>query len=370
MNTSLRMVYPFMPELARGLGVEQASIARLITLRNTTGFLAPAMGSRIAGYGPQMILAGAMVFFAAGSLAAGLRATYVVLGASLFITALAKIAFDPAMQAYLGDTVAYRERGRVMSITEYAWSLSLLVGAPLVALAIARGGWQAPFVGLGILALISIPFLRWTIARSDQHAHRAWSSPRRQAWQLLRQNPVVGYAVIYLALAMIANEMLLVVFGGWLETSFALNLATLGLASAVIGASEIAGETFAGWTVDRLGKRPVIITTGVLNALCYLLLPYFSTNLTLAMVMLFLLFLTFEITIVGGMPLMTELIPASRLQVMSFIPAAMAFGRTVGALLGPLVLTWVGFKASGAIWATLMGLGVLVLALRVREASG
>src|SRR5687767_6612807 len=38
LNTGVRMVYPFLPELARGLGVSLPVLSRLITLRAFTGF--------------------------------------------------------------------------------------------------------------------------------------------------------------------------------------------------------------------------------------------------------------------------------------------------------------------------------------------
>ena len=69
------------------------------------------------------------------------------------------------MHAYVGDQVAYQRRGRVMAVTELAWSASFIIGVPLMGLLIARSGWAAPFpilAGLGGLAFLA---LAWMLPR-------------------------------------------------------------------------------------------------------------------------------------------------------------------------------------------------------------
>ncbi len=170
-------------------------------------------------------------------------------------------------------------------------------------------------------------------------------------------------------LAMGSNEIFFIVYGDWMEASFGLALSALGLASSVIGGAEIIGEISAGFLVDRFGKRPVIITTGLLNALAYFVIPFTSNSLFSALATLVLLFWFFEVTLVGGVPLLTELVPGARGVVMSMALGAGALGRTIGSLVGPLIFQRSGFAGSGAVAAIVMALGVLVLAKWVREFS-
>jgi len=239
------------------------------------------------------------------------------------------------------------------------------VGAPAVGLAIQRQGWSAPFFWLGVLSLTAVFVLWRVLPRRNRRASEGvgW----RETVSVLRRNPVIWLTFLYITLATGANEMLFIIYGDWMETSFSLSLASLGLASGVIGGSEIIGETFAGWSVDRFGKRPVIITTGVLNGLLYVLIPHTSGSLTAALITLFFLFLTFEITLVGGMPLMTELVPRARGVVMTMVLAAMSMGRLVGATLGPVIWLRGGFVWSGIASGLMMGTAVLILSLWIRE---
>ena len=365
LNTGIRMIYPFVPAMARGLGVGRTDITRLITLRNATGFLSPLFGPLSERYGRKIVLAGAMLLFSLGCLIVVIWPHYWVLGITMAVLGLSKVIYDPAMQAYVGDAVPYAQRGKAIAVTEYSWALALLLGAPAVGFAIQKWGWQAPFFWLGLLGAAAILLLLWTIP-GIRTRNRAVTN-LRDSLQFVREHPVILYAVLYTTLIMTANEMLFIVFGGWMVDSFQLDLATLGIAAAVIGGSELIGETFAGWSVDRFGKRPVIITSGLLNAFFYLILPYTSGTLATALVTLFFIFLTFEVTVVGGMPLMTELVPNGRAIVMSMNVFAMSLGRTLGAFIGLLVWDMAGFEWSALVWAVLMVTAVFILVRWVHE---
>lgn len=365
LNTGLRMVYPFAPAFARGLDVPVTAVYRLIAVRNVAGFFSPVLGPLAQKYGRKVMMMVSALLFGLGCLLVVVWPAYWSLGAALAILAFAKVIFDPAMQSYIGDAVPYQQRGKALAVTEYAWSLAFIVGAPAVGLAIQRQGWSAPFFWLGVLSLTAVFVLWRVLPRRNRRASEGvgW----RETVSVLRRHPVIWLTFLYITLATGANEMLFIIYGDWMETSFSLSLASLGLASGVIGGSEIIGETFAGWSVDRFGKRPVIITTGVLNGLLYVLIPHTSGSLTAALITLFFLFLTFEITLVGGMPLMTELVPRARGVVMTMVLAAMSMGRLVGATLGPLIWLRGGFVWSGLASGLMMGTAVLILFLWIRE---
>lgn len=367
LNSGLRFVYPYAPALARGLNVPREDIYYLITLRNLTGFLSPVFGPLSERYGRRAILMSGMAIFSLGAILVVIWPTYWVLGLCLCATGIAKVFYDPAMQAYVGDEVPYERRGVAIAITEYSWSLALLMGVPIAGILIQRQGWQAPFLWLGVGGIVAIIVLWRTISKSKKNDSATTTLPK--IVRFLGEHHVVLYAALYITLFVTANEMLFIVFGGWMEDAFNLSLTSLGIAAAVIGGAELIGETIAGWSVDRYGKRPVIIFTGFGTALCNLLLPFTSATLAGAMITLFFLFLAFEITIVGGIPLMTELVPGSRAVVMSIILAAMFFGRSLGSFLGPLVWNIVGFKFAGFVWAVVAAASVLILMRWVHEES-
>jgi predicted MFS family arabinose efflux permease len=166
-----------------------------------------------------------------------------------------------------------------------------------------------------------------------------------------------------------ANELLLIVYGEVMELKFALSLTSLGLATAVIGGAEISGEIITAIFVDRTGKRTFVIASCLVTCLMYVLIPYTSSILLTALISLFLLFLFFEMSVVGGVPLMTELVPAARSLVMSIVLAMGGLGRGVGALIGPQIMDSWGFEGLGIISALAMLLAIIILVKSIREAE-
>jgi predicted MFS family arabinose efflux permease len=149
-------------------------------------------------------------------------------------------------------------------------------------------------------------------------------------------------AVIFLG--SMANEIVNVVFGVWLEDSFGLKIAALGAASAVIGLSELAGETLVAGTIDRIGKMRALFIGFGANAVVSLLLPLGGRSTGAALASLFAFYLTFEFAVVSAIPLMSEILPGARATLLAFIPAAFSLGRAVGSGISPLLYR-VGFPA-------------------------
>ena len=104
------------------------------------------------------------------------------------------------------------------------------------------------------------------------------------------------------------------------------------------------------------------------SAAAYAVIPLTGGRLPLALAGLFFVFLAFEFTLVGSLPLMTELVPSARFRVMSLAAALHSAGRMVGAFLGPrlffLGFGWIGLAAA---LANLAGLALIVFVVRERH---
>jgi predicted MFS family arabinose efflux permease len=366
LNSGLRMMYPFAPAFARQLNVPITAVYRLVTYRNLAGLLSPLFGPLSERFGRKAIMIGGMIFFSAGCLLVWLWPSYWLLGAALIIISVAKVIYDPAMQAYVGETVPYKKRGKALAVTELSWAGGLLLGGPLLGLVIKQQGWSASFFWLGLFGLITAVLLWQFLPKINKRGYGRGAN-LTDYLRVLWQHPVIWVAMLYNMLIMSSNETIFIVYGDWMELSFGLSLLALGASAGIVGSAEIVGELFAGWSVDRFGKRPVIITTGLLNGLLCLLIPLTSGNLTAALAAYFALFLAFEITVVGGIPLMTEIVPSARSVVMSSIIAAGALGRAVGSWLGPFLFGRFGFSSNGVISAIITAVATLLLVLWIRE---
>ncbi len=367
LNTVLRIVYPFAPAFARGLGVPVTTIYLMISLRNLTGLLSPVFAPLAERYGRRNVMALSLAAFSLSALlVAGVPAVW-SLGLALVVVGAVKVIYDPAMQSYLGDAVPYQQRGRAMAITEFGWSGAFLVGAPLTGWLIARQGWPAPFFWLGLAGAAAAVLLWRALPAARHHVHGTITIG--YTWQMLRRHPVIWAAALYMLLPLIAQESLFIVYGDWMESSFNLSLTGLGLATTLIGLAEMSGEATAGWSVDRFGKRPVVALSGTLTAVAFLLIPLSAGRLTTTLAALAILFFLFEIAVVGAIPLLTELVPEARGVVMSMSLGAMAAGRTLGSIIGPAVWLRTGMWGNSLIAAGAMLLAVVVLARWLHEAD-
>ncbi len=368
LNTSLRIVYPFAPAFARGLGVPVTVIYGIISARNLLGLLSPVLAPLPERFGRRVVMTAGIVIFAVVALLAAFLPLLWTLALVILVTGLVKVVFDPAMQSYLGDTVPYQQRGRALAVTEFAWSGAYLIGAPLTGWLIAGQGWQAPFFWLGMAALLAAAGLWRALPHAGRHQNRA-NITLAYTWRTLRAHPVIWAAALYMMLTLVAQEILFIVYGDWMEGTFNLSLTSLGLATMLIGLSELTGEATAGWSVDRFGKRPVVMLAGMLNAGFYLLIPLAGSSLTITLGTLFFLFLTFEVAVVGAIPLLTELVPSARGVVMSMSLGAMAAGRVIGSLVGPVLWQRAGITGNAVVAAVVMVLAVIVLARYLHEGT-
>jgi len=280
MNTSRRFVYPFAPELGRGLGVPLTSITSLVAINQLTGILSPFFGPLSDRWGYRVMMLLGLGVLAAGMLAGGILPFYGVVLLALFLAGVGNSIFTPAIGAYVGENVPYERRGLVIGLMEIGWAGSSLIGIPVAGFFIAEFGWRAPFFILGGLGLLGVALLGFLIPKEQHHAYQSPTLVNfRQAWIQLRREKAAMGILAYGFFFSMANDSLFVVYGAWLEDSFALGLVSLGLATTVIGVAELFGEVLTATVADRLGLKRAVVIGLILTSLSYLLLPVIGQTL-------------------------------------------------------------------------------------------
>jgi predicted MFS family arabinose efflux permease len=365
-NTFYRMIYPFLSYFAKGLGVDLRTISYAITMRSLTGLIGPFLASVADSRGRKAgMIIGTITYTGAISLIA-LRPTFTIFFIALSLAFIGYLIFVPSLQAYVGDQVPYEKRGRVLGITEFAWSLSAIIGLPLVGLIIARQGWLAPFPLIALLGAVSVLILAWMLPKdpTPQAGKPGFLSNLRTVFTY----PPAIAALVMAALYTAANETITLVYGVWVEQAFALSIASLGATALAIGISELCGETLVTTFTDKIGKRKALAIGLVSNCLATLALPIFGRWLAGALISLFLFYLTFEFTVVSGIPLMSEILPSARATMLASHMAILAIGRSIGDLLAPSLFTQSIFPgiAANAIVAILFNLLALIALTKIK----
>jgi predicted MFS family arabinose efflux permease len=357
-STAFRMVYPYLPAFARGLGVSIESVAVAVSARSALGLLGPILGAVADVRGRKQALAAALVVFGLSIGMVGLLPMYGVFFLGMVLSGGATVVIDSSIHAYLGDKIPYERRGQAAAIVELGWSLAFVIGMPLVGWSIGWLGWNSPFLWLGAGGLASSALIGFVIPHIPPSSGN-WQELRNGLRGIFSLIPLVGLLVALLTVT--ANQVISIVFGVWLEEAFGLQIDQLGAASSMIGVAGISGIGCAILFTDRLGKRRAVGAGLVINALTCLVLPLFNDNLWGTLAALFIFFLSFEFTVTSILPMMTTLSVQTRGVFMAATLAMFSLGDSLGALLGP-VLIEAGLFAN-AIAAILFNLAALALML-------
>jgi predicted MFS family arabinose efflux permease len=334
-NTSIRMVYPFLAIFAAGMGVEIGAISLALAISMAMSAVGPFLAPIADKYGRKTGMLMGLAIYLVGTLLAAIWPGYLTFFLSILLGNLGNNVFVPALQAYLGDHTPYEKRGLYLAIAEIPWALSFILLIPLVGLIIEKSTWYAPFWYFSALVVITMALIAWRIP-NDKPGYDEAQTVFGDIKKVLTSVPVM-WGMLMGFLIITGNEVVNMVFGVWIQDSYGLQIAALGAASAVIGVSELAGEGITAWLADRIGKERSVVVGIVLSSVFVLTLPWLGKSIAGALVWLFMFYFTFELIIVSALPMMTEVMPQARATVMALFIAALSLGRAAGDVAAPLL---------------------------------
>ncbi len=367
-NMSFRLLYPFLPAVARGLGVSLTAAGQLASVQGGVRVFAPFFGGLSDRYGRRRVMQGALVVVLLAAVVVGLSRSYVVALLAFAAIGLARAVFDPTVHAYIGDAVPYARRGRPFAAISMAWALSWLIGVPAAGFAIERARWNVPWLAIAALLVAAIVGLRLFVPRVTRGARPSAAAGSLRAtplsWLgLLRRPPVlaatvVGFGIIF------AVENVLIVYGAFLDGRFGLSVSAIGLLSIVTGASELLAEGTSFFWTDRLGKKRSVTLGLLVFAGALFLLPRLGQSVALSLAGFSLVFFCFEYTIVSFFPLMSEVAPDARATSLSLNVAAMGLARFMAPTVATLLFTRAGTLLPNALLSAAVCLVTAALARR------
>jgi predicted MFS family arabinose efflux permease len=356
-NAQFRIVYPFLPAIARGLGVTLETAALLVAFRAAFGAISPLFGFLADRVGRKPLMVGGIVALTAGAALVAMSQTFGLALVAFGLLGLAQSAYDPSMQAHVGDVVPIERRGRAMGIVELSWSGSWLIGVPIAGFLMARYGWQAPFAVIALLGLVCAVITANIHEARRRHATDEGAAPEaRSFWAALHFSRPVVFTLAASALILLANESLFLVYGALMEDRYNLALGALGVASIVVALAEFAGASAVVAFVDRIGKRKALLFGLAFNAIFFLVLPLTLRALPVALAGLAAVALTSEFSIVTSIPLLSGLAERSGGLVMSIRTALMWGMVIIASLVAPRLWDAFGF------WAVALGSALIAAA--------
>ena len=341
-DTGFRMLYPFIPQVSKGLGLSIAGFGWLLSVRSASGLLGPLLGVLADRYGRRPLMIGALL-----SQSLGMIWICVVEGwgtiVPMLLLGLATNSFLPAQQAFISDKVSYDRRGRALVSVDIAYSVSGIVLLPVVGWIIATHGWRMPFIILSIFSFISAliiwMFFPQTETKSLERKAESFS------WRLILFESNVLSSIFVAILFFITVAIYMSFWGIWLHGEFNYDSQDIGLLATVIGVTELTGAFSSGLIIDKVGKRRTSLLGLSLGAIVFLLVPYISVNELGIIFSLGLLGFSIEFTIVSLFPLYGEQAPDARATVFSMVALGNAIGLAIGVPLMTMLWNYRGIHA-------------------------
>jgi len=367
LNLAVRVTYPFLPAIARGLNVSFQQAGLLVAARHCVGLTGALWGvvSERKGYGWGMMIGLATLFL--GSLTVSFSGSFTLALVGFVLIGISKPVYDPSVQAFVSARIPYSKRAKALGILEASWSGSWLLGIPLSGLLIAHFGWHSPFSLISGAALLAI---FWTTRLQDvtltnqisaKNADQNLSAPEEAPLGKIGPILILGVSLFMV----FANENMVIVYGAWLEEQFQLRVQELGFFSILVGVAELGGELTVVALVDRIGKRKAILGGLTLTGLSYVALPFCQGSIYMALAGLVCMFFLFEFTIVSIFPYVSEMVPAERGKWLAFNYTALVIGRMCGALSGP----WLWQQRPDIYLIVILSLAVQVLAVILLQSA-
>ncbi len=164
----------------------------------------------------------------------------------------------------------------------------------------------------------------------------------------------------------IATEIPFIVYGQWLEGSFALSVAGIGTFTIAVVVAELLGEGLVTVYSDRWGLRRMVLGGLIVSGLAYLAFSLTGSALVFATIVVIVWIASFEVTVVAAIPFATEMATGARERLLSLFAVMNATGRSLGALIAQPLFTRGGIGLVGLVSAVCVGIAIVLL-LGVKE---
>jgi predicted MFS family arabinose efflux permease len=351
-NAALRLAYPFLGDISRGLHISKSTGGQLLGLGELGGLASFAVGGQLDRGKHRRWFAVGVLSSGLGALLFALIRTSWSLGVGFALVCLGVALITSAGHSYLGDQVPYDKRARSIGLYETSWAIALLIGGPLFAFAIRTWSWATPFAIVGAMLLLSIPLVHRKLPATTTvgaHGDANLGAPR------------VGVVVLTIAtslLATLASVMTFATFGPWLEKRHSLGTGGLGFVAMALGGVELIGSTLTAGIGDRIGaRRAVAIGLSIMASGAAILLVGGNTGRLVAAAGVLVLFGGFEFGYVALLAVVSEVGRARRGTVVGIDHALVVLFRAGGAALGPAIA---GENSSrfGTVQALVVGLAL------------
>ncbi|MDR2145271.1 MAG: MFS transporter [Tannerella sp.] len=286
-----------------------------------------------------------LLFFYAGFLAGlflcGIARSFPLLLVSRTVTGIFGGVISSISMSIVADTFPLNHRGRVMGYVQMAFTVSQIAGIPLGLLIANRWGWNANFLAITAIGIITGVVIK--VKMKPLREHLKYIRESKNAWRhllhlLTEKKYFAGYALI--TLTSVGGAMLMPFSAPFLINNVGVTQEQLPFLYMITGIAGVFIMIYTGKISDRFPKKNVFLAGTVVS----IIMTVIFTNLTpvalwVVVVVNILLFIGINGRFVPSMALNTAVPkPEDRGGYMSLCSAMQQFSNGVGSLVAGLVI--------------------------------
>lgn len=372
-SSQATIVAPILPRIGEALAIPQSLQGTLVTGYSITlSIFAIIIGPVSDKLGRRPVLLAGTSSMAIMLLLHGLSNDFISLLLVRIGAGISGGILTGAAVAYVGDYFPYKRRGWASGWVMSGFAFGQVVGIPIGTILAERYGFRAPFLMFAVVAILSfcsILFLlpQPMVARSPESLSPKTALIQYQA--LLRQPIVMSAATVY-ATMLFAVSTFIVFFPTWLEAEIGMNPSTTAMLFTVGGIANILVSPQAGRWSDKIGRKPIIITSCFVSAVFYMSAPLVIYNTLSAYVVFFLIMMLLALRLSPLQALLTNLVPDhQRGSFMSLVVAIGQIGGGLGGTVAGIAYAQWGYLSNAILSATFILLTGCLVWFKLNEPS-
>jgi DHA1 family inner membrane transport protein len=311
----------------------------------------------------------AYIGFLLGTIACGFAPTYGLLLASRIIAGLFGGIIGAQVLSIVADLFIYERRGRAMGAVMGGFAAASILGVPisLYLTNVFKQDWHVPFILIGALGIVFIPFILRFVPSMTGHIKR--DQKKHSLFQSLItvcRVPAQRSALIFSALLMTGHFLIIPFINPYLEFNKGFSKDHTPMIYLVGGVASLLAAIYLGKVADKKGKLSVF-SVSVFFSLFMVLIITAMPNVPFTLVLMFfaIWFVVATGRIVTAQAMISEVVkPEQRGSFMSINGSVQQLGSGLAALCaGAIVVTEKSGKILHYNWVGYLSILVLLVSL-------
>ncbi len=356
---------PVLTQIAAEFGITTGVAGLVVAAYGAPGIVVSLVAGPYSDrFGRRTFLIVGAVVMGLFSLVASLATSFALLLALRGVAGIGSALVFPNATAVVGDSFAYRERGRAMSTVIAFNTMASIIGIPVAGLIAEATSWRVSLGLAGVLSVAASVLLAFLLRPARIHVSETRFLELYRSI-LRNSSAVAAIAASFLgSLFWFAWATYVVVF---FENVYALSRGTASTYALTLGLGVFIGSQVGGRLGDRIGHKPVVAVSIVLSAFLLLALTAVPLPLAAATALNLLVSAVIGARFATNQTLMTEQMPSARGTLLALSGATISFAIVMAASIGGLLIDTFGFTAIG-VFCLVAGLAsALIVVLFVRE---